>query len=162
MKKLIASLSIAAALGGGAFALNSISPASAAGSAAQSDPATESQAGPDATAPAATASDTGRHGRRHSRRARVLRGAVKVSADTIGIPPAELVAALQDGQSIAQVAEAHGVPTQTVIDALVNAGSAKVDEALAAGTITQPRADAIKARLPELADRIVHHVKPAA
>ena len=157
MKKLLASISIAAALGGGAFALNSISPASAVGNAAQSNPATESQASPAATRPDAEA-----QARRHGRRARVVRGAIKVSADTIGIPKADLVAALKDGQSIAQVAEAHNVPTQTVIDALVNAGSTKVDKAVAAGKITQARGDAIKARLPQVAERIVNHVRQQA
>jgi hypothetical protein len=52
------------------------------------------------------------------------------------------------------------VPTQTVIDALVNAGSTKVDEAVAAGKLTQQRGDKIKAHLPKLAERIVNHVKP--
>jgi hypothetical protein len=152
MKKLIASISIAAALGGGAFALSTISPAGA-----QSSPTTESQAGPDTTQSAGTP-----HARRHARRARIARGAVKVSADTIGIPPADLVQALRDGQSIAQVAEAHGVPAQTVIDAIVDAGSKKVDAAVAAGKLTQERGDKVKAHLPQVAERIVNHVKQGA
>ncbi|MEY2590172.1 MAG: hypothetical protein QOJ67_2156 [Acidimicrobiaceae bacterium] len=149
MKKLIASISIAAALGGGAFALNTALPAGA-----QSNPTTESPSSPAATKP-----DGAAHAGRHPRRARVIRGAVKVSADTIGIPQADLVSALKDGQSIAQVAEAHGVTTQTVIDALVNAGSAKADEAVANGKVTQAQADKIKARLPQAAERIVNHTK---
>ena len=157
MKKLLASISIAAALGGGAFALNTISPASAVDNTAQSNPATESQGTPAVTKPDGAA----RAGRRGVR-VRVARGAIKVSADTIGIPKANLVAALEDGQSIAQVAEAHNVPTQTVIDALVNAGSTKVDKAVAAGKITQARGDAIKARLPQVAERIVNHVRQQA
>ena len=150
MKKLIASISIAAALGGGAFALNTVGPAGA-----QSNPGTESTAAPEGTSPDGA---TQQHHRRW-RRARVVRGAIYVSAETIGIPRADLVQALRDGQSIAQVAEAHGVSAQTVIDAIVQAGSAKADEAVAAGKITQQRADAIKARLPQVADRIVNHVR---
>ena len=150
MKKLIASISIAAALGGGAFVLNTVGPA-----AAQSTPAMESQSTSDGTTPDGTA----QRPHRRWRRARVVRGAIYVSAETIGIPRAELVQALRDGQSIAQVAEARGVSAQTVIDAIVQAGSAKADEAVAAGTITQQRADAIKARLPQVAERIVNRVR---
>jgi hypothetical protein len=153
MKKLIASISIAAALGGGAFALNTVGPAGA-----QSNPGTESQATSDSPSPDATAP---RHHRRW-RRARAVRGAIYVSAETIGIPRAELVQALRDGQSIAQVAEAHGVSAQAVIDAIVQAGSAKADEAVSAGKITQERADAIKAHLPQAAERIVNHVRQQA
>jgi hypothetical protein len=152
MKKLIASISIAAALGAGVFALNTVGPAGA-----QTAPTTsESQPAP------ANAAPHGAKARRWARRHRALRGAVKVSADTIGIPPAELVQDLRNGQSIAQVAKAHSVDPQTVIDALVNAGSARVDKAVAAGKITQDQGDKIKARLPQLADRIVNHVKQDA
>lgn len=42
-----------------------------------------------------------------------------VAAETIGISVEELRAALADGQSVAEVAEANGVDPQTVIDALV-------------------------------------------
>ena len=47
---------------------------------------------------------------------------VGVVADTIGVSTEELVAALKDGQSIAQVAEANGVERQAVVDALVAHG----------------------------------------
>jgi hypothetical protein len=149
MKKLIASISLAAVLGGGAFALDTISPA-----AAQSAPPTESPSSSDAPKP-----DRAAHHRRHWRRARIVRRAVTLSAETIGIPRADLVHALRDGQSIAQVAEAHGVAPQTVIDALVDAGAKRVDEAVAAGTITPEQGERIKARFPEVAERIVNHVK---
>lgn len=43
-------------------------------------------------------------------------------AEVIGVTPAELRAALQSGQSIAQVAQANNVDPQKVIDALVAAG----------------------------------------
>ncbi|HET6954585.1 MAG TPA: hypothetical protein VFI47_29745 [Acidimicrobiales bacterium] len=45
--------------------------------------------------------------------------ALRTVAETIGIPVADLRAALRDGQSIAEVAEAHGVEPQAVVDALV-------------------------------------------
>ena len=45
-----------------------------------------------------------------------------VVADTIGVAVEDLVAALKDGQSIAQVAEANDVSAQAVVDALVAHG----------------------------------------
>ena len=47
---------------------------------------------------------------------------VGVVADTIGVSTEDLVAALKDGQSIAQVAEANDVERQAVVDALVAHG----------------------------------------
>jgi hypothetical protein len=46
---------------------------------------------------------------------------LSVAADAIGIPEEDLLAALRDGQSLAEVAEANGVDPQVVVDALVQA-----------------------------------------
>ena len=56
---------------------------------------------------------------------------LEAAADAIGISVEDLVAALRDGQSIAQVAEAEGVDVQTVIDALVDNGTERLEEAIA-------------------------------
>lgn len=53
------------------------------------------------------------------------------AAEAIGISEDDLRAALEDGQSIAQVAEAEGVDVQTVIDALVANGTDRLEEAIA-------------------------------
>jgi len=53
------------------------------------------------------------------------------AADALGITEDELRTALQDGQSIAQVAEAEGVDVQVVIDALVANGTDRLEEAIA-------------------------------
>lgn len=42
-----------------------------------------------------------------------------VAAQAIGVSETDLTAAMKQGQSVAQVAQAHGVAPQTVIDALV-------------------------------------------
>jgi hypothetical protein len=47
-------------------------------------------------------------------------GELDVAARAIGITSADLIAAVRKGQSIAQVAEAHGVRPAAVIDAVVN------------------------------------------
>jgi uncharacterized protein YidB (DUF937 family) len=44
---------------------------------------------------------------------------LETAAEAIGITAEELRAALEDGQTVAEVAEANGVDAQTVIDALV-------------------------------------------
>src|SRR5947209_1984947 len=46
---------------------------------------------------------------------------LSVAATTIGISEADLRSAIESGQTIAQVAQAHGVDPQTVIDAMVAA-----------------------------------------
>jgi hypothetical protein len=50
------------------------------------------------------------------------------AAEAIGITADELKTELEAGKSIAQVAEAHGVDAQTVIDALVAAGKEHLAE----------------------------------
>jgi hypothetical protein len=96
-------------------------------------------------------------GRRHPRiRAAIRRHAVEVSAKAIGIEPKELRDGLHAGSSIADVATAKGVDVQKVVDALVAAGSARVDQAVSNGRLTEARGADLKAKLPALADRAVH------
>jgi hypothetical protein len=74
-----------------------------------------------------------------------------VVAKAIGISEADLLTALQGGQTVAAVAKAHNVNLQVVIDALVADGQAELDAAVKAGTITQAKADAEKANLTQRA-----------
>ena len=74
-----------------------------------------------------------------------------VAAKAIGISEADLLAALQGGQTVADVAKAHNVDLQVVIDALVADGQAELDAAVKAGTLTQAQADAEKAELTQRA-----------
>ncbi|WP_162941442.1 hypothetical protein [Desertimonas flava] len=60
-----------------------------------------------------------------------------VAADALGISTEELVTALGEDQSIADVAVSQGVEVQTVIDALVETASERIDEAVAAGELTE-------------------------
>ena len=139
MKKLIASALLAATITGGGIAVAAASPAGAVGA---KEPAAEAAA----------------HPRRHHVR-HALRQAVKTSAEVIGISPKELATELKAGTSIAEVAEAKGVPVSKVTDALVAKATARIDEAVAAGKVTPERAAKAKARLPKLAERIVNHHK---
>ncbi|MBI5947674.1 MAG: hypothetical protein HY875_06025 [Chloroflexi bacterium] len=88
--------------------------------------------------------------------AKALRGAIKTAAETIGIEPQELAGALKGGQSIADVASANGVDPQTVVDALVAQASAKLDEAVANGRISEEKAAEIKSGLPERMTELVN------
>ncbi len=80
---------------------------------------------------------------------------LEVAAEAIGIERSALIDALQNGQTIAEVAAANGVATQTVIDALVNAHQQKLDELVANGSIT---AEEAAERAATAADRITEFV----
>ncbi len=88
--------------------------------------------------------------RRHARRA-----GLALAADTIGIDTKALREGIRGGQSVADVARAHDVEPQAVIDAVTAAANKKIDAAVTAGKITADRAGAIKDRL---ADRITHRM----
>jgi hypothetical protein len=78
------------------------------------------------------------------------------AAEAIGIESEEVRAALRDGSTIAEVAEANDVDVQTVIDALVADAEAALDQAVADGRLTEDRAAEITAALPERIDALVH------
>jgi uncharacterized protein YidB (DUF937 family) len=79
-----------------------------------------------------------------------------VAAEALGISDDELEDALQDGQSIADVATERGVDVQTVIDALVTEATAEIDEAVADGDLGANQADTLKEELPERVTDLVN------
>jgi hypothetical protein len=185
MKKLIATISIISALGIGAFALNSVLPAGAIGvtTAPASDASSQcsgprakgkevldklvadgtiTQAQEDAIVKAMVDAFAGDHsgGPASGLRLRVLEGMLQVSADKIGVSVDDLKTALQSGQSVADVANAHSVNPSDVVTAIVDAGTTKLAQAVTDGNLTQGQADMLKGRLPVAADRFVNHTKP--
>lgn len=74
-------------------------------------------------------------------------------AAVLGTDEATLKTQLQDGSTIADVA---GDKTQAVIDALVAEANAKIDEAVANGSISQERADQMKANTVERITTLVN------
>ena len=66
---------------------------------------------------------------------------------TIGISETDLATQLRAGKTIAQIAKAHGVTTQKVIDALVADAKAKLAAAVKAGRLTQAQADRLQTGL---------------
>lgn len=147
MKKILAGALAGLALTGGtlAFAIGSTGVASAA-STAQSALTQDSAPG-------------GVRGWLRAHRQEIRREIAQTAADTIGIPVDELAADYKAGQSISEIATAHGVDPQTVADALVAKASATIDQAVADGKVSQEKADKAKAKLPELASRVVDHHK---
>ena len=66
-----------------------------------------------------------------------------VAAQVIGIEQAALVAELQAGATIAEVAAEYNVAAQEIVDAYVQPRIDTLDAAVAAGRITQDQADAM-------------------
>jgi len=98
-----------------------------------------------------------RRARRHHRVRAFIR---KVVLETIGIDRATLRSGLRGGQTIGEIATAHGVEPSAVVDALVTAANAKLDAAAAAGKITVERAQKIEAKLPARFTKLVNSWHP--
>ena len=76
-------------------------------------------------------------------------------AEAIGIDAEELRAALEDGQTPAEVAEANGVSRADLVDALVADITEHVNQAVEDGELTQDEADERLADVEEHANAIV-------
>jgi transposase-like protein len=96
------------------------------------------------------------------RRHRTVSAAIDVAAKTIGVTPRALRQAIASGQSVAAVATAHNIAPKTVVAALVTAGEARIDKAVAQHHIDAARAANLKARLPLRAQRFVDFTRGAA
>ena len=77
------------------------------------------------------------------------------AATALGVTADDLRTALQDGQTIAQVAESKGVSVQTVIDAMVGELKTHLAEEVASGEHTQEEADQ---KLADATERITDMV----
>ena len=61
-------------------------------------------------------------------------------AETLGLDGAEIREALQDGDSIADIAEAQGIDLETVVDSLLAEAEERLDAAVEAGRIDETKA----------------------
>jgi hypothetical protein len=119
------------------------------------------QTAPAATAtPAAPPSLTHKWEIRRLRLRALLRGAGGVVTKTIGIDRKTLRQGLRSGMTIAEIATAHTVSLQTVIDALVAAADKKLESALTAGKIRAELAARIEQRLPARIAKLVNSWHP--
>ena len=79
------------------------------------------------------------------------------AATALGMTQDELETALEaDGASLATVADAQGVPVDTLVTALADAAEARLAEAVSDGRISQEQADE---RLADLTERITEWVQ---
>lgn len=85
---------------------------------------------------------------------------LKIAADTIGIPVAELAEMLRDGGTIAEAAEANEVEVDTVIEAMVAPVNDRIDEAVANGRIDESKGDELKERALDRITRFVNEGLP--
>ncbi len=89
-------------------------------------------------------------------------GVVQVTAKTLGVKPHDLVVQLCGGQTLAQIASAHGKSTQDVIHALVTAADRRIDEAVKAGRLDATKAAQRKAHVEARVTARVNDFKPSA
>ncbi len=87
----------------------------------------------------------GRGHHRHAFRA----GESEVVTELLGLTEAEIRTEIQAGSTLAEVAEANGVATQTLIDALVTEHQEHLDQAVTDGRLTEEQAAERSADLEE-------------
>ena len=93
----------------------------------------------------------------------VMKDGFEGVAAALGLTPAQLRAELKSGVDLKELAATKGVPYATVTAAALAPVKAKLDAAVAAGTIKRARADKILARLEaNLADGRFRGERPAA
>jgi hypothetical protein len=131
-RKMIGAAAMVAAIGGGAL-VGAVSGAPGVSGAQEDTTTTAPETTPDAP-------PAGEHGP-HRGGPGLFGMKVGAAAEAIGISEDDLKAAIEDGQTLAEIAEANGVDRQTVVDALVAAGEAQLDE--------------LRATLPERMDEVM-------
>jgi hypothetical protein len=142
VKRIVIAAVAAAALGAGAAGALLLIPAvaNAGGQLAQVTASPSGPAAPGDHGPDRRGGPGGPAGGRHE-----LVSDESVVAQAIGITEADLTAALAKGQTVAQIAQAHGVSAQKVIDALVADGKSELADLVKTGKITQAQADSEQA-----------------
>jgi len=74
---------------------------------------------------------------------------VDATAEATGLTVDEVIAALQAGQTFAQIAEEQGVDPQAIVDAFLADRQAVLEQAVADGRLTQEQADEMLAEMTE-------------
>ncbi len=90
--------------------------------------------------------------------AKVVLATLNDAAKVIGISPADLRTAMKAGKSAAQVASDHGMSEAVLVSGVTADVDARIDAALAAGTIDAARADSLKDRVPAMVTKLVNRV----
>ena len=85
--------------------------------------------------------------------------AVKLAAQTIGIPAKQLVSEVKSGKTVAQVATEHGKNPTDVVNAIVAAADKKID---ASTKLTATQKSKLEAKVPGAVDKFVNNWHPEA
>ena len=88
--------------------------------------------------------------------------ALDVSAATLGLTRKALLTEARTGESIAQVAEEHGVSAQKLTSVLTAATRARVDTAVRNHRLTRKQADKVDALLPAHLHELINRVYRAS
>jgi hypothetical protein len=118
---------------------------------------TQAQADKVASTLAAQAPPMGRHGRGPGGPGHV---APETVAKILGITVDQLRTAQESGQTLAQIAAAHGVSKADLVSKLVAAAKTQLAADVKAGRLTQAQADAISANLSTRIGEMVDRVRP--
>lgn len=78
------------------------------------------------------------------------------TAEYLGLSEEELRAELAEGKTLAEVAKAHDKSVDGLVDALVKATNARLDEAVAQGHLSQEQADELKKGTKERVEAFVN------
>ena len=89
-----------------------------------------------------------------------IRAGFDAAAEALGVSADDLRSELRDGKTIADVAEEKGVDVQTVIDAMVNEATSRIDQRVADGDLDADRAAELKQDLPERITDLVNGEGP--
>lgn len=81
-------------------------------------------------------------------------------SEIIGVPAGDVVSALEQGHSLAQIAEANGVPPAELMAALLSNLQEHLARAVEAGKIDQARADEMLANAAAEIERVINHEGP--
>jgi hypothetical protein len=98
----------------------------------------------------------------HHRRRHGPGPALRAAAEAIGIERDALRRELRAGRTIADVAAAHDVDVQAVIDAIVAEIHERLEQAVANGRLTQAEGDAREADAVERVTDLVHRERPGS
>jgi lambda repressor-like predicted transcriptional regulator len=72
---------------------------------------------------------------------------LSIAAEKLGVTPDELIAELQAGKSIADVAQEKNVSVETIVEAVLTSRSDRMSQMVTSGQMTQEQADAMLAQM---------------
>lgn len=84
------------------------------------------------------------------------RALLDATAAQTGLDPQEVLQSLRDGQTLNELVTANGGDVDAVIQAASDVANTGIEEALAAGRITQEQADELAASLPQVIDEAIN------